>query len=226
MKIACISDTHGITLPDIPEGVELVLHAGDIGPDRRPLEWFLGPFKTWLQRLEKRDIGFFGTWGNHDFIGKTQDFSKILPDNTNLFVDKHTYIADTIDQDDADAPTIKVHFSPWSPTFGNWAWMESEDSLRARYFDIEDDCDIIVSHGPPKGYGDLTAWQGAPPEHVGSQALLDAFLTNKAKYLVCGHIHQARGVYEIPGTGKKVINCSVVDEAYDPHGEPLHIIEI
>ena len=228
MKIACISDTHGVILPDIPEGVDFVIHAGDIGPDRKPLQWFIGPFKHWLQGLEARNIGFFGTWGNHDFIGREQDFSKILPGNTQLVVDKAVTVMDALSDEEADddTPTVKLWLSPWSPTFGNWAWMEPDHLLRARYFDIEDDVDIIVSHGPPRGYGDLTTWQGVT-QNVGSQSLLEEFKAHrKAKYLICGHIHQARGCYEIDGTDKKVINCSQVDEMYAPHGEAIHIIEV
>lgn len=213
MKIACISDTHGVTLPDIPDGVDVVLHAGDIGPDRKPLQWFLGPFKSWLQGLDKRGIKFFGTWGNHDFIGREQDFSKILPGNTSILVDEAVILTD------GEGKDVRVWFSPWSPTFGTWAWMQPEKTLESIYFDMED-VDIIVSHSPPKDYGDCIGG-----ENVGSPALLDMFYRNTAKYLVCGHIHEARGLYDLGGD-KIVINCSLVDETYDPHSEPLHIIEV
>lgn len=239
MKIACISDTHGLFLPEIPEGVEIVLHAGDVGPDRNSLEWLKGPFKDWAADLNKRNIGIFATFGNHDFIGERlkwlRDYdvtSEEIGPNVNFFVDQAAMIANSLDEEDdsPDMEVLKVWFSPWSPTFGNWAFMESEEALALRYSEIPDDVDIIVNHSPPRGFGDRTDGRYGPPANVGSTALLDAFEGHPtAKYLICGHIHAGAGIYTLPakngGLVKQVVNCAQVDEEYQPVDNAVRIIE-
>lgn len=225
MKIACISDTHGVFLPDIPEGVDIVLHAGDIGPDRGSEQWLLGPFRKWLLELQERNIGFFGTWGNHDFVGKHFN-TNLLPTNTNILVDQTAYIADSLEDDvPADVKVLKVYFSPWSNLFGAWAFMETDNDLAKRYAKIPPDVNIVVSHGPPKGYGDSIYWDGQQ-QNVGSQALLDRFLElEDCGLLICGHIHEAAGTYVLPST-KQVVNCSQVDATYTPVYNAVKVVDV
>lgn len=52
--------------------------------------------------------------------------------------------------------------------------------------------DILLSHTPPLGTLDQANRGVAPPESVGSWAVRDH--ANRARVLVCGHIHEAQGV--------------------------------
>lgn len=161
----------------------------------------------------------YATWGNHDFIGqKSSMFVALvgaLPENVSILVDE----AHTING-------VKVWFSLWSNLFGDWAFMEVESDLKRRYARIPEDTQIIVSHGPPKGYGDRIFWD-RHYQNVGSTSLLDRFagLPN-CSTLVCGHIHEAAGTYLIPGLPKQVINCSQVDEQYQPVHGAVRILEV
>eukprot|EP00201_Polytomella_parva_P012333 CAMPEP_0175071716 /NCGR_PEP_ID=MMETSP0052_2-20121109/19409_1 /TAXON_ID=51329 ORGANISM="Polytomella parva, Strain SAG 63-3" /NCGR_SAMPLE_ID=MMETSP0052_2 /ASSEMBLY_ACC=CAM_ASM_000194 /LENGTH=254 /DNA_ID=CAMNT_0016338941 /DNA_START=198 /DNA_END=962 /DNA_ORIENTATION=+ len=68
----------------------------------------------------------------------------------------------------------------------HWAEVLPEDA----------DVDIIITHGPPLGYGDVVRNSG----HKGDVALLKAVQGLKKKPLlwICGHIHDGHGVYSVP----------------------------
>jgi len=210
MKIACISDTHGLFLPKIPDDADIVLHAGDVGPDRNALDWLEGPFFTWAERVGRP---IYCTWGNHDFFGERGTVFD-YPDNVSFRVDESVSVDGVI-----------VWFSPWSNQFGYWAFMETESDLARRWKQIPVDTHIIVSHGPPKGYGDRIFWEGHC-QQVGSKSLLDRFLSlPEASLLVCGHIHEAAGQYQ-PAPGKLVVNASQLNEHYDPVYNAVRIVEV
>ena len=90
--------------------------------------------------------------------------------------------------------------TPWTMQFGNHCHFmcETEERLAQKFAGIEP-CDVLLSHGPPLGYGDL-----APPipeigrfesEHAGSKSLLDRILQVRPKLTVFGHIHPSNRLY-------------------------------
>jgi Icc-related predicted phosphoesterase len=208
MKLALISDTHSY-LPEIPIDVDAVIHAGDIGPDRDPINWFRDVLYPWAERV---DVSIFATFGNHDFIGQRHATPRGCPDNLHFIVDQ----AHTING-------VKFWFSPWSNLFGSWAWMVDEAGLAARYAKIDEDAEVIVSHGPPKYHGDKILWDGKI-QNVGSVALAErAAQLPKLKLIITGHIHEAFGDYDMRGV--RVLNVSHVNEFYQPTHAPV-VIEI
>ena len=217
MKVALISDSHGM-LPPVAQfsGADFVLHAGDIGPDVEPLEWFSEVFCPWAEEL---GIPIYMTWGNHDFIGERFDIKLNLPSNVSIHVDEQVEIAGK-----------KVWFSPWSNLFGDWAFMKPESGLAKVYAQIPDDTDVIVSHGPPQGLGDEIFWDGGY-QHVGSKNLLARLKSlPKVSLVVCGHIHEARGYYglderEVAENDEliDVWNASLVNQRYQPVHKPIII---
>ena len=78
--------------------------------------------------------------------------------------------------------------------------------------------DIVVSHGPPLGFGDL-APRPAGGEHVGSPSLRNRLLAVRPRLCVFGHIHEGRGVYRQDGT--VFANASLVDHRYDMVYTPM-----
>lgn len=222
MKIACISDTHGIWLPPIPDDIDVVVHAGDVGPDHGSRNWLEGPFSEWATKV---GIPIYLTWGNHDFIGNAvppvnpESDPLNLPDNVSIRVDEAATIGG-----------VKFWFSPWSNLFGHWAFMEVESDLAARYKEIPEDTQIIVSHGPPKGFGDRIFWDSRY-QQVGSESLYNRFLAlPECHTLICGHIHEAAGLYHIPrhlpDIARKVVNCAQVNAAYEPVHNAVRILEV
>ena len=195
MKVLAISDLHGY-LPQVEE-CDLLLIAGDLCPDhcgsgwpdpQGQNDWLNRRFKTWWETVPTKQI--VATYGNHDFCG--EEFN-----NSNIIVDG---IVDT--------PAGTVYATPWSVKFGVWAFMKTDDELRAVYEKIPTGIDILVTHGPPFGHGDKTH----DGEHVGSKSLMDTIVRVRPKIVVCGHIHEAYGKYHLGDI--PVYNVSCVDLQY------------
>jgi hypothetical protein len=69
-----------------------------------------------------------------------------------------------------------------------------EEFLASKFDPIPDDADIVVGHGPPRGYGDAAIRSGGH-EHVGSTAMTQALERVGPRLMVRRHIHSAYGAY-------------------------------
>jgi Icc-related predicted phosphoesterase len=97
--------------------------------------------------------------------------------------------------------------SPWQPWFLDWAFnLRTSKELKEKWDLIPKNTDILVTHCPPLGYGDLNDMQ----EHVGDRELLNAITRVKPRFCVFGHIHEGFGKWKV---GKSILlNVSVCDE--------------
>jgi Icc-related predicted phosphoesterase len=212
MKIVAFSDQHGHLDFQLPEA-DLVLCAGDVCPDFQPgyekagwnqAGWLETKWMPWLQKNTQDTPEAWATFGNHDFL---KYGSRVFGTDSWIRVSGKT-----------------IWLSPWSNEFGGWAWMKSPEDLKELYSFIPNSTDIIVSHQPPYGYGDLLdpkmARLGEDP-HVGSKELLDTIDRVKPELVICGHIHSGRGSYQRGET--RIYNVAVVNEAYERVHEPVEI---
>ncbi len=59
---------------------------------------------------------------------------------------------------------LKLWGTPWQPWFLDWAFnaprQDGEAFLAGKFDAIPPDTDIVVGHGPPRGYGDRAARRG------------------------------------------------------------------
>lgn len=200
-RIFALSDQHGHLDFELPRDADLILHAGDVCPDYFPgsshgsslqEKWLANRWMPWAAGSNIK-----ATFGNHDFVRK-QEAPKC-------------FRVDELYEHDG----LKVWFSPWSNLFGGWAWMKPPTELVEMYASIPLGTDIIVSHGPAYGYGDLVDeryWFGDADPHVGSKELLAAIDRVRPAAVVCGHIHSGYGTYTHDDT--TIYNVSLVDEAY------------
>lgn len=203
MRVALISDTHG-TLPTIPDGVDAVIHAGDIGVDRDPVTWFREVLYPWARNVP---CPIYATFGNHDRIGERLMVPDGIPPNLRFEVDALVNVLG-----------VPVWFSPWSLRYGDWAYMARENTLLSKYAKIPETTQVIVSHGPPWGAGDGTA----TGERAGSASLAARIaLLPDLRLVVTGHIHEARGAYRLNSV--PVLNVTILDEWYD-HVHPVMVI--
>lgn len=213
MKVAVTGDFHGYAPPEIPE-CDLLLFVGDLGTGERfgVKGW---SYAKWLASLAMPVVGVAG---NHDF-------------DSNTFHDLPWHYLEndwTIVTPFRDERQLKVWGSPLSVTFRTWAHMKSDEALANVYAGIPDDTEIILSHGPPYGYGDLV--QGV--NRTGSRSLYERCreLPN-LKLLACGHIHEDYGIHRVPTSPihrdirYTVVNGSYVDERYKP-GNPPIVVEL
>ena len=77
-----------------------------------------------------------------------------------------------------------------------WAFGASRGpELAAKWAKIPDHVDVLVTHGPPWGFGDRIEWQGKP-RHIGCVDLLSRVLRVSPPVHIFGHIHQDPGQWE------------------------------
>jgi len=190
MDILHLSDTHGFhgMYPNrMFEGVDVVIHSGDCSNHFNPymnqqevlnfLEWYKNipvPYKIYVA-------------GNHDTSIERRlvtpgDFAK----------------AGVIYLENAGTTIGGVKFwgSPYTPTFGQWSFMKSRETIGRVWENIPDDTDILIVHGPPKGVRDLSFNRQNELEMCGCGALAKRCwkLRNTLKYVLFGHIHDMDGV--------------------------------
>jgi 3',5'-cyclic AMP phosphodiesterase CpdA len=234
MRIVALSDLHGY-LPAVPP-CDLLIVAGDLcvdevghahasfAPDQQA-RWFERYVRPWFEAAPATHKVM--TWGNHDWCGEQWDFSNDAPDRAatgavQIVVDGETSVPRPGSSGTSAAGTVRVWATPWSNHFMDWAFMKSPAELADIYAAIPAGIDILVSHQPPHGYGDLSVVRGAgESEHHGSRELLAAIKRVRPRLVIAGHIHEGHGRYEYDGI--PIYNVSVVDEAFRLVHEPTVI---
>jgi Icc-related predicted phosphoesterase len=210
MKVVAISDLHGF-LPKTPE-CDLLLIAGDICPywDHRipfQAQWLNTVFRHWLQDQPAKHV--VAVFGNHDLVG--QEAPNLVPKLKWHLLQDQLVVIDG----------VRIYGLPWQRTFSNgWAFNLDEPELDKKYEAIPE-CDIIVSHGPPFGFGDNVPGSVTRlPEQLGSKAFRKRIMgLPSMKLVVFGHIHEGRGVNSIGQTA--IANVTHVDENYNPIYLPM-----
>lgn len=216
MKFVCISDTHSYHRQlKLPEG-DVLLHAGDI--TFRGKEKKIKEFNEWLgeQPFKHKVV----VAGNHDWLFQHD------PDLAASLITNAVYL----NQEVHEIEGIRIYGEPRQPEFCNWAFNETREDMFDVWAKMPENIDILLTHGPPKGLGDgvpvrggmsfMDPYHSYPPDEVGcvhQRACI--YDRDDLKYIVCGHVHEGYGQYELMGT--KVINCSVLDGQYKVVNEPI-----
>ena len=183
LTIVCISDTHGFhDHTEVPDG-DILIHAGDL--TKHGTLGDVTDFNAWLGTLPHRHKVVIA--GNHDFCFQHE------PELARSRLTNCVYLEDEA----ATIEGIRFYGSPWQPWFFDWAFnLQRGPEIAAKWSLIPDDTDILVTHGPPLGFGDVT-YRG---ESVGCADLLERIRVVRPKLHVCGHIHEAAGVARDGGT--------------------------
>ncbi len=206
MKLVIVSDTHGMHQEvNIPSG-DVFIHAGDFTENGtvEEVEQF-NQFLGCLKHTYKIVIS-----GNHEYcFEKEPKQSQQLLSNCIYLQDRGIVIEG-----------VKFYGSPWQPWFFNWAFnLERGDEIRKKWELIDKDTDVLITHGPPAGYGDRVD----SGERVGCEDLIDFVERIKPKYHIFGHIHEDYGISHSSHT--TFINASSCDSEYDPVNVPI-VLEI
>lgn len=221
LKLVCISDTHGLyDFSQMKERGDVLVIAGDsfrhhvMNCRRNPQGDALGQ----LDELHALDaaVGKLGfahaliVAGNHDWIFQALDTA-----NFKIQLRYLRYLED----EECVIDGVKFYGFPWTPEFCGWAFMRERrsKSLKHKVMAIDDDTDVLISHGPPWGLRDRSYVTNG---HVGCELLrekIDAMVN--LKYVICGHIHGARGSFT--ANGKTIWNVSCCTEEYHPLNPPV-----
>lgn len=203
--IDLLSDTHNQHRSFKPEGGDILIHAGDVcgrGTYQEAIE-----FLDWYADQDYSHLVMIA--GNHDFIFEEEPklMAKECKDRNIILLNDSGIVIEG----------IKIWGSPVQPWFHDWAFNRQRGNDIKKHWDlIPLDTEILVTHGPPYGYGDKVSYSGFGMDpHVGCFDLLKQIEASEVKLHVSGHIHEGRGV-EIRGDGKIFANVSSLDRRYYP----------
>lgn len=208
LRVVAMSDTHLRHNFEVPDG-DILIHAGDgcgfgILPEIK--SWV-----TWMASLPHRYKVAIA--GNHDTA-----FEKQPKEARALMADAGiTYLQDSA----ASVEGLTIYGSPWQPAFCNWAFnLGRGGPLRGKWRKIPTGVDILVTHGPPAGILDRTAYN----ENVGCVDLRNEVINRiMPRYHIFGHIHYSYGVARFNGT--TFMNAAICGESYKPDNAP-HVFNI
>jgi Icc-related predicted phosphoesterase len=111
---------------------------------------------------------------------------------------------------------LKFYGSPWQPRFFDWAFnLDRGEPLRRKWRLIPEDTDVLITHGPPAGFGD-TNIEG---EATGCVDLTEAVQRIRPGLHVFGHIHEGYGQSTDGET--TFVNGSSCDISYRPVNPPI-----
>lgn len=214
MRITCISDTHNqhnnIPSQYLAEG-DCIIHAGDMSGRGTHAE--IEEFLAWYNELPYTHKILIA--GNHDFF-----FERASEPIIKATLEKYPNII-YLNDSGVEIEGLKIWGSPVQPWFYSWAFNRMGTEICKHWDLIPLDTDILITHGPAKGYLDLTL-RG---DVTGCPYLLEKIseLTN-LKLFVHGHIHEAYGRVDFPDGGV-FLNASVLNARYVMSNLP-HEIEI
>ena len=214
-RIVCMSDTHATHRQiSVPKG-DVLIHGGDFTKSGEP-----GTVRDLSQYFAK--VGMDNTIviaGNHDLTFQPDFYATAWrrfhhkqafdAKQTKALLTNCIYLEDTSHVLEGD---MKVYGSPWQPVFYDWAFnLQRGEPLRAVWSAIPADTDILVTHGPPLGRGDLCSHGKV----VGCFDLLQEVQDRvKPRVHVFGHVHESYGT-SYDGT-TLYVNASNLTHQYLP----------
>lgn len=212
IRIVCISDTHSrheMMKHKLTFKADILIHAGDFtmyGDDNE-----IKKFNSYLGTLTdiKHKVVIAG---NHE-ASLDEKF-----ENEDNIKKRRTLMTNFIYLQDSSVELfgLKIYGSPWQPRHAGNGFQANRTSLDEIWKQIPDDTDILVTHGPPKGFGDKCR----DSRRVGCQQLYKhVSLRVKPKYHIFGHIHEDYGVWCDNNT--TFINAAICNRGYKPDRQPI-----
>ena len=183
MRIVAVADTHTFEddFPSIPDG-DVFVHAGDLCRGGTIEE--LDGVAAWIRALPHAHKIVVA--GNHDwcFLHEPASARQLLGAAVNYLEDSGCELGG-----------LRFWGSPWQPEFNDWAFnLPRGAALAAKWALIPDDTDVLITHGPPAGFGDRS-WDS----RAGCEDLLSAVRRVGPAAHVYGHIHQDGGFWRDRG---------------------------
>lgn len=198
MRILCLADIHArfeavvpSKLPD-PEGIDLVLIAGDITNlgARHPLE--VKRAAVWLGGMAARYPQVRWVPGNHDIDITPDTFAAVAPNCRCLL-----HVEEQLGGLRLYGESLAVCFD--RPHYEqDWDYMTADPKRDLAAWERAPVADIVVSHSPPHHVRDTTGPCRQPdgkkaPSYIGSPGLRAYIERHEPRLVLCGHVHEAFG---------------------------------
>lgn len=179
MRVVAVADTHTFQADlEVPAG-DVFVHAGDMLRGGRLEE--LEAVAAWIVGLPHRHKVIVA--GNHDWC-----FDRARDQALAMLPGVH-YLCDS----GLEIDGLRIWGSPWQPAYNDWAFnLPRGEALAERWSLIPSGLDLLITHGPPRGYGD----RGPVAGRQGCADLRARVDEVKPRVHVFGHIHQDGGAWE------------------------------
>ncbi len=191
MRILFFSDLHEnfSSLSKLPDA-DLVLIGGDFTTLGTPEH-----FREAIKIVENRFPKFLAVAGNMD----PPEADKILAEMGHFLPQETTAVK--------GVKCLGVSGSHKCPRPTPYEWYDAEMDKRLAAIP-EGALDLLVTHAPPMGFGADVIPNGM---HVGSHAIANFAKRLHPRFHLCGHIHEAAGLFDEEGT--LLVNCGDFGEA-------------
>jgi Icc-related predicted phosphoesterase len=209
MQCVAVSDFHMCDVDTPP--ADLLIVGGDMTYKGTPyeLEWFT----KWLDRQPQKHKVWIA--GNHELgLEDAPDAAQRIAQETNSI-----YLNDSA----TEIEGVTIFGSPITPWFFDWAFNRHRGKDIQKHWDkIPEGLDILVTHGPPFGFLDMTPRNG----RVGCGQLLETLegLMQPPRFHIFGHIHAGYGrdtLTRKDGQVVELMNVSICDEQYKAVNAPI-----
>ena len=196
MKLLALADTH-LEFPrvsDLPNA-DLFIHAGDwtdIGYRHSKLEF--ARFESFLRDAKARYSHVLALHGNHDLGFDNGRWAQWGVTPINGLTWQHP-------------SGLTVHGVALTPAHHlpelllEWQYMTIDEDEEDAAWDFQR-VDVVVSHGPPFGYLDLTN----SGQRIGSRSAVSYIRTRQPQVFICGHVHEAAGEAQLRET--RILNVA------------------
>ncbi|KAL8577175.1 hypothetical protein ACOMHN_047943 [Nucella lapillus] len=232
LRFVCMSDTHGTVEQSrrefhkrVPDG-DVLIHCGDfsMGGDASEIKAFDSfiarlPHPVKLVIAGNHELTFEdASYGVHPVLIRQQLGMSLNATSWEVVVGCKALLehAMYLEDESINLCGINIYASPWVPSFGCWGFSASRgDKLLEKWNQIPSTTDILITHGPPCGYGDAFG-----PNRAGCVELLNTVVKRvKPKFHAFGHIHSGYGMWTNGTT--TFINSAVCSNKYKPDHDPI-----
>jgi len=206
IRIVCISDTHGRhgSLPHpLPKG-DILVHAGDFTYFGKQDDAVL--FNTWLGEQKKCFQHIIVVEGNHESNAEWKGQVRTLLSNAIFLRGETLHVTVFTGAKNQDVTIHGTQFF-WPMTTPN-----------PNYNLIPVSCDVVISHGPCKGFVD-----GAGGG-MGCSTLLGHVRRVRPRLVIGGHIHEGHGMV-VDKDGVCFVNAANCRKGYTIGWDPV-VVEI